>query len=453
MKISVFGAGYVGLVTGSCLAECGHDVTLMDVDAGRVAVLQAGESPIYEPGLSELMRAQMAAGRLRFTVDAKEAVTHGDALFIAVGTPSDADGSADCSAVWAVAESIATHMQGRKLIIDKSTVPVGTAAKVAKKIEAVQQQVGKTIEFSVASNPEFLREGVALQDFMQPDRIVVGISAEWAGKMMQAIYAPLVAKGARLITMDVPSAELTKYAANAMLATRISFINEISRISESVGADIQAVREGIGSDSRIGPAFINPGCGYGGSCFPKDVRALGHTARELGLDAHILNAVEAVNASQKQWLAECVLQHFGGDVSGKVIALWGLAFKPETDDIRDAPSRVLLETLWQQGTLIQAYDPQAMANIRRHYGSRADLCLVDSPEAALHGAHALVIATEWDVFKAIPLARVAEQLSQPVVIDGRHVYSISQAQEANVSYYTIGQRASMQHNVKDDTRV
>jgi UDPglucose 6-dehydrogenase len=438
MKITVFGSGYVGLVTGACLAEVGNQVVCMDIDAEKVAKLQQGVIPIFEPGLGAMVQENQAAGRLKFTTDAKEAVAHGLFQFIAVGTPPDEDGSADLRYVLAVAESIAEHMTDYRVVIDKSTVPVGTADKVKAKIGEVLAKRGEQIEFDVVSNPEFLKEGAALNDFMRPDRIIIGADNPRTAELLKALYAPFNRNHDRIITMDVRSAELTKYAANAMLATKISFMNELANLAEYLGADIEHVRQGIGSDSRIGYSFIYPGCGYGGSCFPKDVKALERTAREQGYHAELLNAVENVNNRQKNRLFEKINKHYQGKLEGKVIALWGLAFKPDTDDMREAPSRVVIDSLIQSGATVQAYDPEALAEAKRIYGDNASLKLCTSPEAALEQADALVIVTEWKEFRSPDFDTLSRALRDKVVFDGRNLYEPAFVRRSGLDYHAIG---------------
>ena len=438
MKVTIFGSGYVGLVTGACLAEVGNDVMCMDVDQEKIDKLRQGIIPIWEPDLDQVVERNMAAGRLHFTSDPKEAVEHGLFQFIAVGTPPDEDGSADLQYVLAVAETIAEHMTEYRIVVDKSTVPVGTADKVRERIRRTLEKHGKEVEFDVVSNPEFLKEGAAIEDFMKPDRIVVGTDNPRTTELLRALYAPFNRNRDRLIAMDIRSAELTKYAANAMLATKISFMNELANLAEWLGADIEKVRHGIGSDSRIGYAFIYPGCGYGGSCFPKDVQALERTAHEVGYDARLLSAVEAVNRDQKRRLFEKIHDHFDGDLAGRTIALWGLAFKPNTDDMREAPSRVLMEALWEAGAQVQAHDPVAMDECHRIYGERDDLVLADSPEAAAEGADALAVVTEWNLFRSPDFEVLKHQLKQPVIFDGRNIYDPQRLKELGFSYYGIG---------------
>ncbi len=440
MKVTIFGSGYVGLVTGACLAEVGNEVVCMDVDQDKIDKLKRGVIPIYEPDLDQMVERNMAAGRLAFTTDPKEAVDHGLFQFIAVGTPPDEDGSADLQYVLAVAETIAEHMDGYRIVVDKSTVPVGTAEKVRDRIQATLASHGKNIEFDVVSNPEFLKEGAAIEDFMKPDRIVVGTDNPRTTELLRALYAPFNRSRDRLIAMDIPSAELTKYAANAMLATKISFMNELSNLAERLGADIEAVRQGIGSDSRIGYAFIYPGCGYGGSCFPKDVQALERTANEAGYEAQLLRAVESVNHQQKQRLFEKIHDYFDGDLKGRTIALWGLAFKPNTDDMREAPSRVLMEALWAAGAKVRAHDPVATDECNRIYGERDDLVLTDSPKEALEGADALAVVTEWSLFRSPNFDSVKQQLSRPVIFDGRNIYDPKMLRDMGFDYYGIGRR-------------
>ncbi len=440
MKVTIFGSGYVGLVTGACLAEVGNDVVCMDVDQEKIDKLRQGIIPIWEPDLDQMVERNMAAGRLHFTSDPKEAVEHGLFQFIAVGTPPDEDGSADLQYVLAVAETIAEHMTEYRIVVDKSTVPVGTADKVRERIRRTLEKHGKEVEFDVVSNPEFLKEGAAIEDFMKPDRIVVGTDNPRTTELLRALYAPFNRNRDRLIAMDIRSAELTKYAANAMLATKISFMNELANLAELLGADIEKVRHGIGSDSRIGYAFIYPGCGYGGSCFPKDVQALERTAHEVGYKAELLSAVEAVNRRQKRRLFEKIHDHFGGDLAGRTIALWGLAFKPNTDDMREAPSRVLMEALWEAGAKVKAHDPVAMDECRRIYGERDDLILVETPEAAAEGADALAVVTEWNLFRSPDFEALKHQLKQPVIFDGRNIYDPQRLKELGFTYYGIGRR-------------
>lgn len=438
MKITLFGAGYVGLVTGTCLAEHGNHVLCVDVDKERIARLQKGDCPIHEPGLPELLVKNCKEGRLSFTSDPREGVAHGFYQFIAVGTPQDEDGSADLKYVIAVANTIAEHMEEPRLIITKSTVPIGTADKINALIQQVLARRNKTIEFDVASNPEFLREGAAIDDFMGSDRIIIGVDNPRAEHHLRALYTPFNRNRDRLIAMDIRSAELTKYAANAILATKISFINEISQLAERLGADIEHIRIGIGSDPRIGYHFINPGCGYGGSCFPKDVQALEAVAKQVNYDASLLKAVQTVNRNQKLVLFNKIRSHFNHDLTNKVIAVWGLAFKPHTDDMREASSRVLMEMLWQAGANVQAYDPVAMPEAKRIYGQRPDLKLCASPEAALIGADALAIITEWSVFFSPDFDIIKKHLREPVIFDGRNLYDPIYLSKQGFKYYAIG---------------
>ena len=438
MKVTVFGSGYVGLVTGACLAEVGNDVLCMDVDARKIEMLNQGKIPIFEPGLDKMVERNAAAGRLRFTTDAKLAVEHGLFQFIAVGTPPDEDGSADLQYVLAVAKSIAEHMSEYRVVVDKSTVPVGTADRVRDHMLKAMSEAGKQVEFDVVSNPEFLKEGAALDDFMKPDRIIIGTDNPRTTELLRALYAPFNRNHDRLIPMDIRSAELTKYAANAMLATKISFMNELSNLAERLGADIEQVRHGIGADTRIGYSFIYPGCGYGGSCFPKDVSALGRTAHEVGYDAQLLTAVEAVNYRQKRVICEKIERHFKGDLKGKTFALWGLAFKPNTDDMREAPSRVVMETLWEAGAKVQAYDPVAIEECERIYGKREDLVYSESPQAALKGADALIVVTEWQMFRSPDFDMIKQTLKSPVIFDGRNIYDPAHMKANGFSYYAIG---------------
>lgn len=443
MKVTVFGIGYVGLVQAAVLAEVGHDVVCVDIDQNKVDNLKRGIIPIYEPGLESIVKENSEAGRLHFTTDAVEGIAHGTLQFIAVGTPPDEDGSADLQYVLAVASTIAQHMDDRKIIVNKSTVPVGTADKVADKVSEVLRQRGVQLQFSVASNPEFLKEGAAVNDCMRPDRIVVGTdSADYENnyvvETMKELYAPFNRNHDRMIFMDVRSAELTKYAANCMLATKISFMNEMAGLADRLGADIEMVRQGIGSDPRIGFHFIYPGCGYGGSCFPKDVQALKRTAEEIDFEPLVLRAVEERNTQQKNVLFTKLIRHFNGQLDGKIIALWGLAFKPNTDDMRDAPSRVLMESLWQAGATVQAFDPEAMEEAQRIYGLRDDLTLSGTPQAAVKGADALVICTEWRQFRAPDFDRLKELLKEPVIFDGRNMYEPERMKLKGFTYYAIG---------------
>ena len=446
MRISVYGSGYVGLVTAACLADAGHQVMCMDIDRSRIARLVGGEIPIYEPGLEALVRANVGADRLHFTCEAQEAVGFGVLQFIAVGTPPDEDGSADLQYVLAVAKSIGRDMDEYRVVIDKSTVPVGTAEKVANCIQQCLVERGVDIPFDVCSNPEFLKEGAALEDFTRGARIVVGTDSDRVRQLMRECYAPYNRNHDKLIFMDVRSAELTKYAANAMLATKISFMNEMANIAEHLGVDIEQVRLGIGSDPRIGYHFIYPGCGYGGSCFPKDVKALAQTAQRAGYRAELLEVVERVNEVQKTRLMSKLEEIFAGDLQGLCIAVWGLSFKPNTDDVREAPSRVLLEALWAAGARVKAYDPEAGEEIRRVYGARDDLELVSSKEQALGDADALVICTEWKEFRAVDFTRLRTELRRPVIVDGRNLYSPDEARAAGLLYYGIGRGESIERS-------
>ncbi|WP_445004391.1 UDP-glucose dehydrogenase family protein [Halomonas mongoliensis] len=439
MKVTVFGTGYVGLVQGTILADVGHEVVCVDVDAEKIARLEQGIIPIYEPGLEGLVKENHAAGRLRFTTDAAMAVAHGDIQFIAVGTPPDEDGSADLQYVLKVAETIAEHMEAHRIIVDKSTVPVGTADRVRQRVSEVLKARGsEALTFDVVSNPEFLKEGSAVADCQKPDRIIIGTEDEETVEVMRELYAPFSRQHEKIIVMDVKSAELTKYAANCMLATKISFMNEIANLAERLGADIEAVRQGIGSDPRIGYHFIYPGVGYGGSCFPKDVQALIRTADGIDFDAKVLKAVEARNAEQKTTLFAKIRDHFGGELAGRTFALWGLAFKPNTDDMREAPSRVLMEALWEAGARVQAYDPESMEETQRLYGHRDDLTLCGTKEAALKGADALVIVTEWQSFRAPDFDLIQRQLTQPVLFDGRNMYDPARMAKKGFTYYSVG---------------
>lgn len=438
MKISVIGTGYVGLVTGTCLAEVGNDVLCLDVDVNKINILKQGGIPIYEPGLDDMVKRNVAAGRLRFTTDVAASAKHGAIQFIAVGTPPDEDGSADLQYVVAAARAIGQNMQEYKVIVDKSTVPVGTADKVRAAVQEELNKRGEQLEFSIASNPEFLKEGAAVDDFMRPDRIVLGADDGRAVELMRSLYAPFNRNHDRLIVMDIKSAELTKYAANAMLATRISFMNELALLAEKMGADIEHVRHGIGSDPRIGYHFLYAGCGYGGSCFPKDVQAMQRTAKEYGSELRILNAVEVANERQKEVLLDKITARFGNDLSGKNIALWGLAFKPNTDDMRDAPSRVLIKGLWERGATVTAYDPVAMHEATRIFGNDPRLKLADTQMAALEGADALAIVTEWQVFRAPDFAALKAKLKSPVIFDGRNLYDPKDVRAAGIEYFAIG---------------
>ncbi|MFQ5549258.1 MAG: UDP-glucose dehydrogenase family protein [Woeseia sp.] len=438
MRLTIFGSGYVGLVTGACMAEMGNHVVCVDIDEDKIGRLNAGEMPIYEPGLEDFVRRNQAAGRLEFTVDTAQGVGHGLFQFIAVGTPPDEDGSADLQHVLDVAEGIGSHIDEYRIIVDKSTVPVGTADRVAETIADALKRRGESHEFDVVANPEFLKEGNAINDFMKPDRIVVGTDNPRTAELLKALYEPFTRSRDRMITMDVRSAELTKYAANAMLATKISFMNEVANLAEHLGADVEQVRLGIGSDPRIGYQFIYPGVGYGGSCFPKDVRALARTASSAGYQAQLLEHVEAVNNRQKRRIFDKMSGHFGGKLEGKTVAIWGLAFKANTDDMREAPSRVLMEALWDAGATVRAYDPEAMDEARRLYGDHASLTLCDTAEDALTGADALAVMTEWQEFRSPDFDVVRETLTEPVVFDGRNLYDPTTLESLGLAYYGIG---------------
>jgi UDPglucose 6-dehydrogenase len=438
VKVTIFGSGYVGLVTGACFAEAGNHVVCVDIDADKVERLQRGEIPIHEPGLDEIVRRNQEKGRLKFTTSAEDGIAHGLFQFIAVGTPPDEDGSADLSHVLSVAETIGRHMTDYRIIVDKSTVPVGTADKVRERVEQSVGERGVKVEFDVVSNPEFLKEGAAVADFMKPDRVIVGTDNPRTAELLKTLYDPFTRNRERMIIMDVRSAELTKYAANAMLATKISFMNEVANLAERMGADIEKVRIGIGSDPRIGYSFIYPGAGYGGSCFPKDVKALVHSAGEHQFDATLLKSVEAVNKRQKQLLFRKIHAFFAGDLKGKTIAVWGLAFKPNTDDMREAPARELLEALWAAGAKVRAYDPVAMGEARRIYGERPDLALVDSAEAALAGADALALVTEWQEFRSPDFDLIRDSLSRKVIFDGRNLYDPAMVKSFRLTYHGIG---------------
>lgn len=443
MRVTLFGTGYVGLVTGACLAESGNEVVCVDIDAPKIERLSRGEIPIHEPGLEALVARSVEAGRLHFTTDIARGVEHGLFLFICVGTPADEDGSADLQHVLAVARSIGSHLNEYRIVVDKSTVPVGTADLVKAEIHKALDQRGLAVEFDVVSNPEFLKEGAAVEDFMKPERIVIGTENPRTAELLRALYEPFNRNHERLIVMDLRSAELTKYAANAMLATKISFMNEMANLAELVGADIEQVRRGIGSDPRIGYGFIYPGCGYGGSCFPKDVKALVATAATAGYVTNLLKAVERVNHEQKHVLFNKIQRHYDGALDGKVIALWGLSFKPNTDDMREASSRVLMETLWSAGARVHAYDPVAMAEAERIYGERSDLVLSKSAEDALEGADALTIVTEWREFRSPDFERMKELLKAPLIFDGRNLYDPAVMERFGFDYYGIGRGTAL----------
>ena len=439
MKITVIGTGYVGLVSGACLAEVGNDVLCLDLDLEKIRVLEAGGIPIYEPGLQDMVQRNVAAGRLHFTTDVARAVRHGTIQFIAVGTPPDEDGSADMQYVLTAARSIGRLMTDYKVVVDKSTVPVGTADKVHEAIADELGQRGVQTPFAVVSNPEFLKEGAAVEDFMRPDRIIVGASDEHAISLMRALYAPFQRNRERLIVTDARSAELTKYAANAMLATRISFMNELANLAEKLGADIEMVRQGMGSDPRIGYHFLYPGCGYGGSCFPKDVKALIKTAAGAGdVDLKVLMAVEAANSAQKHVLGRRIKQRLGDDLTGRHFAVWGLAFKPNTDDMREAPSLELLTDLLAAGATVAAYDPAAMHEAQRVMGNEPRVRYALSPNEALEGADALVIVTEWKEFRSPDFELIKERLKQPLILDGRNLYDPALVRGMGFDYLAIG---------------
>ncbi len=438
MKVTVIGSGYVGLVSGACLAEVGNDVLCMDVDSAKIKTLEEGGIPIHEPGLLEMVRRNVLAGRLKFTTNVEESVAFGDVQFIAVGTPPDEDGSADLQYVVAAARNIGKYMTNYKVIVDKSTVPVGTADKVKAAITEVLNTRSSNLDFSVVSNPEFLKEGAAVEDFMRPDRIIIGTEDSKSLEIMRTLYAPFQRNHERLVMMDVRSAELTKYAANAMLATRISFMNELANLAELLGADIESVRKGIGSDPRIGYDFLYPGCGYGGSCFPKDVKALISTGKNNNYDLKVLNAVEAANDAQKEVLTKKIKNHFGENLAGKHFALWGLAFKPNTDDMREASSRVLIADLLAAGATITAYDPVAMNEAKRIFKGIHGISYSASPSEALNNADALVIVTEWKEFRSQDFTHIKQKLKSNVIFDGRNIYDPLMVKNAGLEYYTIG---------------
>ena len=445
MRVTIFGTGYVGLVTGTCLAEVGHEVICVDIDTAKINGLRRGIIPVYEPRLEPMVKVNHAEGRLDFTTDAAAAIAHGDVIFIAVGTPPDEDGSADLQYVLAVAKTIGMHLQRTAVIVNKSTVPVGTADKVNATIAAAMAERGADVAYDVVSNPEFLKEGAAVEDCMRPDRIVIGADSAAAVEKLKRLYAPFNRNHERIVVMDVRSAELTKYAANAMLATKISFMNEIANIAEKVGADIEMVRQGIGSDPRIGWHFIYPGAGYGGSCFPKDVQALARTAQQSGYRAELLDAVESVNDRQKSHLFELIVRHYGGvaAIRGKTFAVWGLAFKPNTDDMREASSRRLLQQLWDAGAQVRAFDPEATREARRIFGERDDLTLCEHASDALQGADALVVVTEWKQFRSPDFTKLQRTLNDAVVFDGRNLYDPVEIEASGLAYYGIGRGRSI----------
>lgn len=436
MKVTVFGTGYVGLTQAACLAEVGHSVCCVDVDEQRIASLLEGHCPIFEPGLPALLEKNLASGRLQFTTDAALATAFADIVFIAVGTPPCEDGSADLRNVFAVVETLMAYATQDKVIINKSTSPVGTVDRIKSMI--ADRSNGSALRFEVVSNPEFLKEGSAVNDCMRPERIIIGGAQPATIELIRELYQPFSRNREKIIEMDARSAELTKYAANCMLATKISFINEMANLAEHLGADIEMVRRGIGSDSRIGYDFIYPGCGFGGSCFPKDLSALQKTAELVDFDTQLLRAVDAVNQRQKHRLFEKIQRHYRNELRGKVFAVWGLAFKPNTDDIREASSRVLLEALWKAGARVQAHDPQAMQEFERHYGQRSDLQLMSSKEGTLQGADALVIVTEWQDFRVLDLEQVPQLLADRVVFDGRNLFDPEHMAAAGLAYYGIG---------------
>jgi UDPglucose 6-dehydrogenase len=443
MKLTAFGTGYVGLVTGACLAEAGNHVICVDIDDRKIDRLNRGEMPIYEPGLESLVKRGREAGRLQFTTDVAAGVQHGLFLFVCVGTPADEDGSADVQHVLQVARSIGEHLNDYRIIVDKSTVPVGTADRVRGEIQRVLDKRRRHVEFDVVSNPEFLKEGAAVEDFMKPERIVIGVDNPRTAELLRNLYEPFNRNHDRVIMMDPRSAELTKYAANAMLATKISFMNELANIAERFGADIEQVRHGIGSDPRIGYGFIYPGCGYGGSCFPKDVKALVASSKAAGYEPQLLKSVESVNQRQKEVLFAKIEQHFAGKLAGKVVALWGLAFKPNTDDMREASSRALMEALWRAGCRVRAYDPVALGEARRIYGARDDLVLCESADDALKGADALAIVTEWREFRSPDFDAVKAALRTPVIFDGRNLYDPALLSRLGFKYFGIGRGDSL----------
>ncbi len=447
MKLTVVGAGYVGLVTGACFAEMGNDVLCVDLDETKIARLKRGELPIHEPGLQDIVQRNVAAERLHFTSDLKEGVRFGTIQFIAVGTPPDEDGAADMQHVLEAARSIGRHMTDYKLVVDKSTVPVGTASAVHETLARELAARGVQIPFSVVSNPEFLKEGAAVEDFMRPDRIVVGADDERAVHLMQALYGPFQRSRDKLVIMDIRSAELTKYAANAMLATRISFMNEMALLAEKLGADIEQVRRGIGTDPRIGHHFLYAGCGYGGSCFPKDVKALLHSARGAGQPMLLLDAVERANERQKHVIVERVVQRFGEDLTGRRFALWGLAFKPDTDDMREAPSRVIIEALLARGATVSAFDPAAMTEARRLFARHDGVHFAAAPMDACEGADALIVVTEWKAFRAPDFDRLRQVMRQPLVFDGRNLFEPALMRALGFEHVSIGRRDAAQPGI------
>jgi len=449
MKISVIGSGYVGLVQATVLAEVGHDVICMDIDQHKVEQLSKGHVTIFEPGLSALVRENLDSGRLHFTSDEKLAIEHGEVLFIAVGTPSGDDGSADLRFVFSVGDAIARHQVDPLIVVEKSTVPVGTGDALHTHISEALAKAGRTLQFDIVSNPEFLKEGSAVRDCRRPDRIVIGCERQEVRDVMRELYAPFNRNHDRILFMDLRSAELTKYAANCMLATKISFINQIAELAEHLGADIEAIRLGMGADPRIGYDFIYAGCGYGGSCFPKDMRALIHTAEAAHCSNDLLQAVEAINERQKHKLFERVKAYFKGDLKGRTFALWGLAFKPNTDDMRDAPSRELMESLWAAGAQVRAFDPEAMQQTQLLYGEQPDLMLMGTPESTLNGADALIICTEWQQFKAPDFDLILKRLANPVIFDGRNLYDVERLAQKGITYFPIGRGESCNLPIPD----
>lgn len=444
MNLTIIGSGYVGLVTGACLADIGHDVFCLDVDQRKIDVLNNGGVPIHEPGLQEIIARNRKAGRLRFSTDIEAAVAHGDIQFIAVGTPSDEDGSADLQYVLSVGRTIGQHMNGFKIIVDKSTVPVGTADKVRAAVQEELTSRNSSLEFDVVSNPEFLKEGAAIDDFMQPDRVVIGTDNVRTAEIMKELYGPFMRKQNRMIIMDIRSAEMTKYAANAMLATRISFMNQIANLCEKMGADVAAVREGIGSDSRIGYEFLFPGPGYGGSCFPKDVKALIRTAEECNYDFLLLKAVEEVNERQKEVLAEKLIKVLGSadeekPLTGRTVACWGLSFKPRTDDMREAPSLTIIERLLAAGATVRAHDPEALHEAKKHFGNRIEFS--NNQYEILQSADALVVITDWHEYRNPDFDRIKSALKQPLIVDGRNLYKPGRMQENGIRYIPLGRAA------------
>ena len=443
MKVTIYGSGYVGLVTGACLAQVGNQVLCVDIDAEKINQLKQGNIPIYEPGLDDMIKNNLEAGRIEFTQDPKQGVEHGLFQFIAVGTPPDEDGSADLRHVVSVANTIATHLKDYRVVVTKSTVPVGTADIVRKEINQTLAKNSSESEIDVVSNPEFLKEGAAIEDFMKPDRVVVGTDSERASELMKNLYAPFNRNHDRVKVMDIRSAELTKYAANAMLATKISFINELANLAEKVGADIEQVRLGIGSDPRIGYHFIYPGCGYGGSCFPKDVQALQHIGAKADFETTLISAVDQVNQKQKLVLFDKIQRRFDGNLKGKTFALWGLAFKPNTDDMREASSRTLMEQLWKAGATIRAYDPVAMKECEHIYGKRDDLVQCTNANQALEDSDALIIVTEWTEFRSPDYDHIKSTLTNPVIFDGRNLYDPAYLKNQGIEYFAIGRGDSI----------